>query len=124
MGFRFRKSKSIGKHTRINVSKSGVGFSFGGKGARITKKAGGGIRTTLGIPGTGISYQLDSKKSSGCIYWVTIGWIIFLFVWMFKIIILIYVWLFKAIVWFFKAIVKGICFLINKIKEAKQNKAD
>lgn len=62
MGLRFRKSFRIGNCFRINISKSGIGYSFGTKGARITKKAGGGIRNTLSVPGTGISYTSDSKK--------------------------------------------------------------
>ena len=61
MGFRFRKSVSFGP-VRINLSKSGIGYSVGTKGARITKKANGGTRTTLSIPGTGISHVSDSKK--------------------------------------------------------------
>ncbi|WP_256201202.1 DUF4236 domain-containing protein [Thermoanaerobacter thermocopriae] len=35
MGWRFRKSISLGKGVRINVSKSGIGFSVGKRGARI-----------------------------------------------------------------------------------------
>ena len=62
MGFRFRKSIKIG-NARINLSKSGVGYSFGTKGFRYTKKANGGTRTTTSISGTGISYVQDSKKS-------------------------------------------------------------
>lgn len=58
MGFRFRKSFGSGPF-RINVSKSGIGYSVGGKGFRYTKKAGGGTRTTMSIPGTGISYVKD-----------------------------------------------------------------
>ena len=61
MGFRFRKSKSFGPF-RVNVSKSGVGWSFGNKWFRYTKKAGGGTRTTSTIPGTGISYVKDYGK--------------------------------------------------------------
>lgn len=65
MGFRFRKSINLGG-ARINISKSGIGGSVGGKGYRVTKKAGGGTRTTASIPGTGISYQKDSSsKKSG-----------------------------------------------------------
>ena len=66
MGFRFRKSINLGGGVRMNLSKSGVGFSAGVKGARITKKATGGIRTTLSVPGTGLSYvkESSSKKSS------------------------------------------------------------
>lgn len=61
MGFRFRKSTPIGKHFRINLSKSGVGYSWGVKGARFTKTANGKNRTTLSAPGTGISYTTESK---------------------------------------------------------------
>lgn len=66
MGFRFRKSINLGGGFRINLSKSGVGYSFGGKGYRYTKKAGGGTRTTASIPGTGLSYVHESggKKHS------------------------------------------------------------
>ncbi len=68
MGFRFRKSAKVGPF-RINFSKSGVGYSFGGKGFRVTKKAGGGMRTSASIPGSGISYVKDygkgHKTSSG-----------------------------------------------------------
>lgn len=59
MGIRFRKSINLGKGFRINMSKSGPGFSWGGKGFRLTKKANGGFRTTAYIPGTGLSYQKD-----------------------------------------------------------------
>lgn len=58
MGWRFRKSRNIGPF-RINFSKSGVGYSVGGKFFRWTKKANGGTRTTTTIPGTGISYVRD-----------------------------------------------------------------
>lgn len=37
MGFRYRKSKNFGPF-RINLSKSGVGWSVGGKGFRYTKR--------------------------------------------------------------------------------------
>lgn len=59
MGIRFRKSINCGLF-RINLSKSGIGYSVGVKGYRKTRKAGGGSRTTLSIPGTGISYVKDS----------------------------------------------------------------
>lgn len=62
MGFRFKKSIKAGP-VRVNFSKSGVGYSVGGKGFRVTKKANGGVRTTAGIPGTGISYVSDSGRS-------------------------------------------------------------
>lgn len=65
MGMRFRKSFGKGPF-RVTISKSGVGYSVGGKGIRYTKKAGGGTRVTAGIPNTGVSYTKDysSKKSN------------------------------------------------------------
>lgn len=62
MGFRLRKSINLGG-ARINLSKSGVGYSFGAKGMRITKCANGRTRNTVGIPGTGISYVSESGKA-------------------------------------------------------------
>ncbi|HOB29851.1 MAG TPA: DUF4236 domain-containing protein [Bacillota bacterium] len=63
MGFSFRKSKKIGKNTRINLSKSGVSLSTGVKGARVSvnKK---GTRKTFSIPGTGIRYTKYSSHGS------------------------------------------------------------
>lgn len=56
MGFRFRKSIKAGP-LRINLSKSGIGYSFGVKGARISHSATGRKRATFSIPGTGLSYS-------------------------------------------------------------------
>ena len=71
MGLRFRKSKKIGG-VRVNFSKSGIGYSVGTKGFRVTKKANGGTRTTVSAPGTGISYvketgpnQQQSRSGNG-----------------------------------------------------------
>ncbi|CAK1248279.1 TM2 domain [Fructobacillus cardui] len=61
MGFRFRKSVNIGP-IRLNYSKSGIGYSIGAKGYRVTKKASGGYRKTTSVPGTGISYVEDIPK--------------------------------------------------------------
>lgn len=60
MGFRFRKSFGKGPF-RINISKSGIGYSVGVKGARITKTAKGTKRTTLSLPGTGLSYVSETS---------------------------------------------------------------
>lgn len=59
MGFRYRKSINLGKGFRVNMSKTGPGFSWGMKGLRITRTANGKIRGTASIPGTGISYQKE-----------------------------------------------------------------
>ena len=62
MGLRYRKSINLGGGFRVNLSKSGVGYSWGIKGYRVTKKAGGGVRKNYSIPGTGLSWTEDSKK--------------------------------------------------------------
>jgi hypothetical protein len=61
MGIRFRKSINIGP-LRINLSKSGVGFSIGNSLFRFTKTAKGNTRKTFTIPETGISY-IDERKN-------------------------------------------------------------
>jgi hypothetical protein len=55
MGFRFSRRIKILPSITLNVSKSGVSTSIGGRGARVTLGR-GKIRETVGIPGTGISY--------------------------------------------------------------------
>lgn len=61
MGFRFRKSINLGGGFRVNLSKSGVGYSWGTKGLRVTKTAKGKGRVTASIPGTGISYVAENS---------------------------------------------------------------
>ena len=56
MGWRLRKSINLGLGFRINLSKSGIGYSWGFPGYRTTKLANGGTRQTYSLPGTGISY--------------------------------------------------------------------
>lgn len=64
MGWRFRKSVNLGFGFRINLSKSGIGYSWGFPGYRVTKMANGGNRVTYSIPGTGISYVEQSGGKS------------------------------------------------------------
>lgn len=64
MGFRYRKSINLGGGFRINLSKSGIGYSWGVKGNRVTKTAKGTTRTTASIPGTGISYVHETGKAN------------------------------------------------------------
>ena len=54
MGFRFRRSVKICKGVKINVSKSGTSLSLGGAGHSVNFGS-KGVRTTVGIPGTGLS---------------------------------------------------------------------
>ncbi len=59
MGLNFRKTITKGG-TRVNLSKSGAGVSYGTKGARITRTAKGKTRATVSIPGTGLSYSAEA----------------------------------------------------------------
>ncbi|MGQ9856096.1 MAG: DUF4236 domain-containing protein [Fervidobacterium sp.] len=53
MGWRFRRSISIGKGFRINFSKSGMGVSVGKRGFRVGVGPKGPY-VSAGIPGTGL----------------------------------------------------------------------
>lgn len=64
MGLRYRKSVKLGPF-RVNLSKSGVGWSVGNKYARYTRKANGGARVTTTLPGTGISHVEELGRPSG-----------------------------------------------------------
>jgi hypothetical protein len=63
MGFRFRKSIKIFPGLKINISKKGVSsVSVGGHGATLNVGK-NGVKTTVGIPGTGISYSENISTS-------------------------------------------------------------
>ena len=64
MGFRYRKSINLGGGFRITLSRSGVSYSWGVKGYRVTKTARGTTRRTVSIPGTGISYVHETREGS------------------------------------------------------------
>jgi hypothetical protein len=66
MVWSFRRSIKFGP-VRINMSKSGVGYSVGGTGFRMGKDAKGRQYTQASIPGTGVynrSYSKGSKQGS------------------------------------------------------------
>jgi len=61
MGFRFRRSTRLGP-LRFNFSKGGLSsISVGGRGAsfNIPMNRSGGARTTVGVPGTGLSWSAE-----------------------------------------------------------------
>ena len=62
MGLRYRKSINLGP-LRLNLSKSGVGYSYGVKGYRVTHTANGKVRTTRSIPGTGVSHVTEVSEA-------------------------------------------------------------
>jgi len=67
MGWTFRKSLSFGPF-RINLSKSGAGYSFGGGGFRTGVRANGRRYSSVNIAGTGITYRTSHGKQTkpGC----------------------------------------------------------
>lgn len=60
MGLRFRKSVKLGKGVRLNLNKKSVGLTVGGKGFKTTINTKGKRTTSVGIPGTGLSYTHSS----------------------------------------------------------------
>lgn len=63
MGFRFQKRIKIAPGVKLNLSKSGLSTSFGWPG--FSHNIGHGKkRTTVGVPGTGLSYSVLHKGKS------------------------------------------------------------
>lgn len=68
MGWRFRKSVKIAPGVRVNFGKKSTSVSVGGKGYRKTFSSTGKVTTSVGIPGSGLSYvttENTKKKQSG-----------------------------------------------------------
>jgi tetratricopeptide (TPR) repeat protein len=68
LGFRMRKSMKVAPGVRLSVSKSGVGASVGGKGARYSAHSSGRRTTTLGsgvVPGVYYQKSSGGSRSSG-----------------------------------------------------------
>jgi hypothetical protein len=63
MGFYYRKSVNLGPF-RVNIGKSGLGYSVGGRGFRVGTTSRGRKYTSFSIPGTGIGYR---KSGAGCL---------------------------------------------------------
>jgi hypothetical protein len=63
MGLRFRQRIKIIPGIHLNVSFKGVSLSVGGPGATVNFSRKHGARATVGIPGTGLSYQTSLSKT-------------------------------------------------------------
>jgi hypothetical protein len=63
MAWNYRKSVKIAPGVRLNLSKRGIGYSFGVKGYRITKSASGRLSRTISIPGTGL-YKRETIRTA------------------------------------------------------------
>jgi hypothetical protein len=70
MGWSYRKSFRLGPF-RVNLSRSGVGYSLGGRGFRVGVDSRGRKYRSISIPGTGlrnVSYGRQSRtQGTGCI---------------------------------------------------------
>jgi Protein of unknown function (DUF4236) len=64
MGFYYRKSVRLGPF-RVNLSKSGLGYSVGGSGFRTGVSGSGRRYSTFSLPGTGVGYRTTGSK--GCL---------------------------------------------------------
>jgi tetratricopeptide (TPR) repeat protein len=64
MPFRMYKSVKLGKGVRLNLSKTGVGLSAGVKGARYSVHSSGRRTTSVGVPGSGVSYRKTTSSKS------------------------------------------------------------
>lgn len=80
MGLRFNRRVRIVPGARLNFSKRGVSLSVGKRGAWVTL-APKGVRGSVGIPGTGLSYtaQTSGFAKRGAvtvgrtIFWIIVG---------------------------------------------------
>ena len=55
MGFRFQRRIRIAPGVRLNLSRSGISTSVGGRGFTLNSRG----TATVGIPGTGLSYRAN-----------------------------------------------------------------
>jgi hypothetical protein len=58
--FRFRKSIKLAPGLRLNLGKKSIGISAGVRGARYSINTAGKRTTSVGLPGTGLSYRATS----------------------------------------------------------------
>lgn len=64
MGLRVRRIARLLPGVRLNLSKSGASLSLGGRGLSVNLGR-GGVRTTAGVPGSGLSYSTRAPWSGG-----------------------------------------------------------
>lgn len=63
MGLRFRKSIKIAPGVKLNLNKKSTSITFGKKGFHHTISSTGKKASTIGIPGTGLSYSTTNNKN-------------------------------------------------------------
>jgi hypothetical protein len=57
MGLRFQRRIRVFPGLRLNLSRSGIGVSVGGRGAHVGITARGQTYTSIGLPGSGLSWR-------------------------------------------------------------------
>lgn len=65
MGWRFRRSVGFGP-VRVNLSRSGVGYSVGVPGLRVGVRGSGRRYRTVSVPGTGLYETKNLRAGQGC----------------------------------------------------------
>jgi hypothetical protein len=75
MGWSYRKSVHFGPF-RVNVSKSGIGYSVGGVGFRSGVSSRGRKYRSVSIPGTGLRYYASRKNTSGSCLLSLVIWLL------------------------------------------------
>ncbi len=76
MGWQYRKSVRLSRGIRLNISKRGLSsVSFGRPGSTINLGR-RGVTSTVGIPGSGLSYRGTSKGGSDLLLGLLIGGLI------------------------------------------------
>ena len=63
MGWRFRRSMGFGPF-RLNMSKSGIGYSWGIPGIRVSTSPNGRRYLWLSLPGTGLAWSKEIGNST------------------------------------------------------------
>ena len=65
MGYvRARRSIKVGSGVKVNLNKRSLGVTVGGRGAHYTVNTRGQRTTSVGIPGTGLSYVDRVRRRS------------------------------------------------------------
>jgi TM2 domain-containing membrane protein YozV len=67
MGLRFRRSIKIAPGVRVNLNKKSASVTFGPKGLKHTVSTTGKSHTTVGVPGTGLSYTTSGGERSASV---------------------------------------------------------
>jgi hypothetical protein len=85
VGWSYRRSVTFGP-LRVNLSRSGIGYSVGARGFRVGVRADGRSYTRVTIPGTGLSHTTSGvgggRKAPGCLVLLVITTSPFVVLWL------------------------------------------